>query len=97
MLIPVLTTYACIPYNKFMQYTIRKVPNSLDAVLRRRAREEGKSLHAVAIEALARGAGISEDRTRQRNLHDITGTWAQDRAFNRALADQDAIDKELWR
>jgi len=79
-----------------MQYTIRKVPNSLDAALRRRAREQGKSLNEVAIEALARGAGVSRERGRQRDLRDIAGTWKSDRAFDRALAAQDTIDAELW-
>lgn len=80
-----------------MQYTIRKVPDSLDTALRRRAREQGKSLNEVAIEALARGAGVSGDPCRQRDLHDIAGTWRNDRAFDRALAAQDAVDEESWR
>lgn len=79
-----------------MQYTIRNVPDSLDAALRRRAREQGKSLNDVAIEALSRGAGVSGERNRQRDLRDITGTWRTDRAFDRALAEQDTIDSELW-
>jgi hypothetical protein len=36
-----------------MQYTIRNVPDTLDEALRRVARERGKSLNEVAIEALA--------------------------------------------
>ena len=79
-----------------MQYTLRKVPHSLDAALRRRAREQGKSLNEVAIEALARGAGLSGELRRQRDLRDIAGTWQSDRAFDRALAAQDTIDSELW-
>jgi plasmid stability protein len=93
----VLASFACIAYNLCMQYTIRKVPSSLDAALRRRAREQGKSLNEVAIEALARGAGISGERGRQRDLGDIAGTWQMDRAFDRALASQDTIDRELWK
>jgi len=77
--------------------TIRKVPNALDAALRRRAAEQGKSLHEVAIEALARGAGVSGEQVRQRDLRDVAGIWRKDRAFDLAIADQDAIDKELWR
>lgn len=79
-----------------MQYTIRNVPKSLDAALRRRAQEQGKSLNEVAIEALARGAGFSKEREPQRDLGDIAGTWRSDPAFDRALAAQDAVDKELW-
>jgi len=79
-----------------MQYTIRNVPETLDDALRRAARERGKSLNEVAIEALARGAGITQDRRRQRDLRDIAGTWRKDPAFDGALAEQDTIDEEMW-
>jgi hypothetical protein len=75
-----------------MQYTIRNVPDLLDEVLRRSAREQGKSLNEVAIEALARGAGLSERRLRQRDLSDIAGTWRKDSAFEAALAAHDTVD-----
>jgi plasmid stability protein len=80
-----------------MQYTIRNVPDSLDEALRRVARERGKSLNEVAIEALARGAGITQDRGRQRDLSDIVGTWREDPAFDSALAAQDTVDEEIWK
>jgi plasmid stability protein len=79
-----------------MQYTIRNVPDRLDAALRRAARERGKSLNEVAIDALARGAGIIGERVRQRDLSGIVGTWREDPAFERALADQDTVDDEMW-
>ena len=79
-----------------MQYTIRNVPTPLDAALRRSARERGKSLNEVTIEALARGAGLSE-RWPQRDLSDIAGTWRKDAAFDHALSAQDTVDDELWR
>jgi hypothetical protein len=78
-----------------MRYTIRKVPKSLDAALRRSAKEQGKSLNEVTIEALARGTGMDRERVRQRDLRDIAGTWRPDRAFDRAVADQDAINPNL--
>ena len=80
-----------------MQYTIRNVPEILDEALRRAARERGKSLNEVAIEALARGAGITQNRSRQRDVGDIAGTWHKDAAFDSALAAQDTIDEEMWR
>jgi hypothetical protein len=79
-----------------MQYTIRNVPGTLDEALRRAARERGKSLNEVAIEALARGAGVAGDRNRQRDLGDIAGTWRNDPTFDSALAAQDSIDEEIW-
>ena len=92
-----IALYACTAYNKCMQYTIRNVPEILDEALRRTARERGKSLNEVAIEALARGTGITQERSRQRDLSDIAGTWRKDIAFDSALAAQDTIDKEMWR
>ena len=80
-----------------MQYTIRNVPDAVDEALRNTARQQGKSLNEVAIEALARGAGVSGERRRQRDLSDIAGTWREDPAFDHALADQDTIDEEMWR
>lgn len=93
----VLAFHACNAYNSCMQYTIRNVPDSLDEALRRVAREKGKSLNDVAIEALARGAGVAGERDRQRDLADIAGTWRKDPAFDTALAAQDTIDEEMWR
>jgi hypothetical protein len=80
-----------------MQYIIRNVSERLDAALRRQAREQGKSLNEVAIEALTRGAGLGDRPLRQRDLLDVAGTWRHDRAFDRALAAQDTVDQELWK
>jgi hypothetical protein len=92
-----LAVYACNAYNMCMQYTLRNVPNAVDEALRRVARQQGKSLNEVAIEALARGAGVTGERCRQRDLNDIAGSWRKDPAFDSALAAQDTIDKEMWR
>jgi hypothetical protein len=80
-----------------MQYTLRKVPPAVDHVLRRRARSEGKSLNAVAVEALARGAGLGDAPQRRRDLGDVAGTWVEDPAFDAAIEAQRRIDRRLWR
>jgi hypothetical protein len=80
-----------------MQYTIRGVPDTLDAALRERARAAGKSLNEVAIEALADGVGVTSAARQRRNLDDIVGTWKPDKAFDEAIADQDQIDENLWK
>lgn len=87
---PALPTIIC------RQYTIRNVPELFDAALRHSARQQGKSLNDVAVEALTRGAGLTEARSRQRDLNDIARSWRQDAEFDRALAAQDTIDEELW-
>ena len=92
----VIAWTACNAYTICMQYTIRNVPRTLDEALRRAARERGKSLNEVTIEALARGAGLTGERTRQRDLSDVAGSWRKDPAFDRAVAAQDTIDEEMW-
>jgi hypothetical protein len=84
-------------YNQCMQYTIRGVSSAVDAALRRRARALGKSLNAVAVEALADGAGVRTSPPERRDLSDVAGTWTRERAVEAALAAQDAIDEALWR
>jgi plasmid stability protein len=79
-----------------MQYTIRNIPEYLDAALRTSARQEGKSLNEVAVQALVRGAGLGNLPSRKRDLSDLAGTWREDPEFDRALATQHAIDEELW-
>jgi hypothetical protein len=80
-----------------MQYTIRNVPKILDDAHRRAAREQGKSLNALAVEVLTRGAGVTDERDRQRDLGDIAGTWRKDPAFDSALASQDTVAEKMWR
>jgi plasmid stability protein len=80
-----------------MQYTIRNVPDHLDEALRSAAHKQGKSLNEIAVEALARGAGVNQRPMRQRDLKDIAGTWRNDPAFDSALAAQDTVDEAMWR
>jgi plasmid stability protein len=74
------------------QYTIRAVPASIDRALRRRARRESKSLNAVAVEALARGLELEAKPVEHADLDALVGTWQEDPAFDRAVADFERID-----
>jgi hypothetical protein len=80
-----------------VQYTLRGIPARVDRALRQQARREGRSLNEVALEALARGVGLSDQPVRYRDLSDIAGTWVEDPEFDQALLDQDRIDEELWK
>lgn len=80
-----------------MQYTIRKIPPALDQAIRRRARVDGKSLNEVAVEALADGLGFGNEIPVLRDLCDIVGTWKKDSAFDKALAEQDRVERSLWK
>jgi hypothetical protein len=80
-----------------MQYSVRGIAPEIDAALRERARAEGKSLNAVALEALAEGVGFGGAVVVRRDLSDVAGTWRRDARLEKALADQDAIDEALWK
>ena len=80
-----------------MQYTLRRIPEALDKALRRRAREEGRSLNETAVDALAEGLGIGKQRLPRRDLSDIVGTWKRESAVEDAIAAQDTVDEDLWK
>jgi plasmid stability protein len=80
-----------------MQYTIRGISSSVDRALRERSAREGKSLNAVAVEALTRGLDLEGEPVRRRDLGAIAGSWVRDREVDRALDDQRSIDPDLWR
>ena len=80
-----------------MQYTLRHVPEILDAAIRRRAAEENRSINDVAIEALLQAFGLTGVPSRQRDLGDVAGRWHKDAASDRALAEQRPIDPEMWK
>ncbi len=79
------------------QYTIRNVPEVLDRRLRERARRKGISLNDAAVEALARGLGVTESEITYDDLDDLIGSWKPDDEFDRAMVAQDTIDGDAWR
>ncbi len=83
--------------NTSRQYTIRNVPEHVDLILRRRAKESGKSFNQVALEALAAGAGDSPRP--KRDFSEIFGTLPMDEAelIDAAIAAQHVIDPEIWK
>ena len=80
-----------------MQYTIRGIPAVVDTALRARARAAGKSLNEAAVDALSEGSGMAGAPRKRRDFGDIAGTWKAEKAVDRALADQDRVDEDLWR
>lgn len=79
------------------QYTIRNVSDSVDRELRERARRSGKSLNETTLEAIKQGLGIVGTDPVYDDLDDLVGTWQQDKAFDRAIEDQDTVDSDAWR
>jgi len=79
-----------------MQYTLRNVPPELARMLKARARQLGKSVNSVALEALSRSMG---QPLRLRSLRGMPGGWSKKEAadLDRFLAEHRRIDEELWK
>jgi hypothetical protein len=83
-----------------MQYTIRNIPRRVDQILRKRAREQRKSLNDVTVEALAAATGVNATPAadvKYCDLSDFAGKWVEDPEFDKIMAEQDRIDPEMWR
>ena len=78
------------------QYTIRGIPANIDKALRKRMRDEGKSLNTVALEALASG---SNERRPHRDLSYLIGSLSEKEAeaLSTEIQAQKTIDPDLWR
>lgn len=79
------------------QYTIRNIPDRVDRILRKRARDARKSFNQVALEALVSGAG--ESLRPKRNFSEVIGSLSEKEALQ--IEDevrlQHQIDPELWK
>ncbi len=82
---------------KSIQYTIRGISEHLDSLIRERAAAEGKSINETVLDALKTGLGAGEKRVRYADMDDLAGTWTNDPAFDRAIAEMDRVDPELWK
>ena len=80
-----------------MQYTIRGVPDYLDAELRAYAQHESKSLNQVLLEMLAAGLGVFRHRPRNAELLSLAGSWVEDADTEKALGEMRTVDEEMWK
>ena len=81
-----------------MQYTIRNIPKRVDQNLRRRAKEQGRSLNDVVVQALSIISGVVEPQQpiKYRDLSDIAGSWVEDPEFDKIMKEQDQVDPRDW-
>jgi len=82
---------------KTSQYTLRGIPERLDRRLRDLAKARGRSLNAVAVEALERGSGGNAGILEFDDMDELIGTWQPDSNCEDALDSMRKIDPELWR
>jgi hypothetical protein len=79
-----------------IQYTVRNVPDRLDAKLRETAAEYGVSLNDASLTGLKKGAGIADAPVLHHDLDDLAGAWVRDPASERALDEMRQIDEKMW-
>ena len=79
--------------------TVRNVPADLAERLQEEKRRRGRSLNQTVLDLLSRALGLENGRPRSNGLRAHAGTWSAEEheEFERAIADQDEIDQELWR
>ncbi len=82
---------------KSIQYTLRKVPERMDAVLRRKARESGQSLNSVILDMLMHETNLQGEMKQFNDLDFIAGSWKEDADFDAALQSFNTVDESLWR
>lgn len=78
-----------------VQYTIRSIPPKLDKSLRLQAKKTGKSLNEVALESLAKGAGVDISTQTFHDLDWFVGSMKPDPGFDEALRWLDSLPKEM--
>jgi hypothetical protein len=78
------------------QYTIRSIPDHVDRELRRRAKQEQRSLNAVVLDALQRAVDLQTTPRQYTDLDFLVGCWEEDPAFEEAVARFDQVDREMW-
>lgn len=73
------------------------MPPSLAQALEREKRRKGKSLNQTVIDLL--GQGLGAQGVRSNGLGRLAGSWSEDefRDFERATAQFETVDEELWR
>lgn len=88
---------ACMKRKRAMQYTVRGVPSRVDEALRKRARQQEKSLNEVTLDALVSAVGLAEERLLYHDLDALAGTWVSDPEFDQAIEMQDQVEPAAWK
>jgi len=76
--------------------TVRNVPHRLAKALEAERRRRGASLNQTVLDLLGRALGAGAETN---GLEALAGTWSRSdlSAFERATADAEHIDEELWK
>ena len=81
--------------------TLRNLPPDLDKAIRKRAQGKRMSVNKAVIGLLE--DHLTQDKTKRAELHhdldNLCGSWTEDAAaaFDRVLAKQRTIDRDVWK
>ncbi|MEO5926028.1 MAG: hypothetical protein ABIR70_19565 [Bryobacteraceae bacterium] len=76
-----------------IKYTVRGVPQEVDADLRSKAKKQKKSLNQVIVDELSKANG----QRKKADFSDLVGTWEPDPEFAAAIASMRKIDWAKWK
>lgn len=77
------------------QYTIRRIPERMDSLLREKAATYGLSLNEAALQALQDGLGQTGEWVHN-DFDRYARTWVKDENCDQVLAEFESIDPSLW-
>ena len=86
-----------------VQYTVRDITPEVDRNLRRIAEKKKSSLNGLINQILTNvaqsegGGGPREESERYHDLDFAIGSWVQDDEFDCIVAEQDKVDKKMWK
>lgn len=82
-----------------IQYTIRNIPLPVDQVIRKRAKQSGKSFNQTVVDLLSlQTFGTTKPTQKQPTIEDLFGVGGEylDESFDQAMADFKKIDMDWW-
>ncbi len=88
-----------IAYNVYMsriQYTIRNIPAPVDKVIKKRAKQSGKSFNQTVVDILAMQTFGSTDLHIEESFDWLYNNNTLDDSFDEAIKDISKIDKKIW-
>ena len=79
-----------------IQYTIRRVSERMDQLLREEAATYGQSLNEATLDVLRRGLSMEGEPPVHHDLDQFIGSWVSDPECEAVLAEMDQIDEGMW-
>lgn len=94
--IDIRTYIAYTVYMSNIQYTIRNIPPAVDNVIKKRAKQTGKSFNQTVVDLLVLQTFGTNSVPANNNFDWLYGVNTIDESFDDAVKDLSQIDKKLW-